>query len=219
MPLLSLGPGPFIVACALAVAGLLAAERRRSQRGKWWAKPIASLAFVATALAAGALGSTYGLLILAGLGLCLLGDVLLIPEGRIGPFRAGLFAFLAGHVAFATAFLTEPLDPVWFAGATAVLAVVLWRVWCWLQPHVTAGMRGPVIAYFVVIGTMSALAVALAGAGGPWIVAVGAIAFTASDVAVARDRFVKDEFMNRAWGLPLYYCAQLLIALTPTMIG
>ena len=219
MPLLTLGPGPFIVACALAVAGLLAAERRHSQRGKWWAKPIASLAFVGTALAAGALESTYGLLILAGLGLCLLGDVLLIPQGRIAVFRAGVFAFLSGHLAFAAAFLTQPLDLLWFAGAAVVLALLLWRVWRWLQPSVTADMRGAVVAYFVVIGTMSALAVALAGAGGPWIVAVGALAFTASDVSVARDRFVKEEFFNRAWGLPLYYCAQLLIALTPAMIA
>ena len=55
-------------------------------------------------------------------------------------------------------------------------------------------------------------------AGGPWQVAVGALAFTASDVAVARDRFVKNGFQNRAWGLPLYYGAQLLIAATPVLM-
>jgi hypothetical protein len=49
-------------------------------------------------------------------------------------------------------------------------------------------------------------------------VAVGALAFTASDVSVARDRFVKHEFVNRAWGLPLYFGAQLLIAVTPALI-
>lgn len=217
--LTTLGPGPFIVTCAFAVAALLAAEHRRSQRGKWWAKPVASLAFVGAALAVGALESPYGLLILAGLGLCLLGDVLLIPQGRVGIFRAGVFAFLAGHLAFAAAFLTQPLSGTWFAGAAAVLALLLWRVWRWLQPSVTADMRGAVVAYFIVIGTMSALAVGVAGAGGPWAVAAGALAFTASDVSVARDRFVREEFFNRAWGLPLYYCAQLLIALTPAMIG
>jgi len=64
---------------------------------------------------------------------------------------------------------------------------------------------------------MSALACALAGAGGPPTVAMGALAFTASDVSVARDRFVRQEFFNRAWGLPLYYCAQLLLALSPAV--
>jgi hypothetical protein len=49
-------------------------------------------------------------------------------------------------------------------------------------------------------------------------VAVGALAFAASDVSVARDRFVRPEFVNRAWGLPLYYAAQLLLATTPALI-
>jgi hypothetical protein len=35
---------------------------------------------------------------------------------------------------------------------------------------------------------------------------------------VARDRFVRHEFRNRAWGLPLYYGAQLMIAATPALI-
>jgi hypothetical protein len=35
---------------------------------------------------------------------------------------------------------------------------------------------------------------------------------------VARDRFVRHEFANRAWGLPLYYGAQLLIAATPSLM-
>jgi len=35
---------------------------------------------------------------------------------------------------------------------------------------------------------------------------------------VARDRFVRHQFSNRAWGLPLYYAAQLLLATTPALI-
>ena len=80
-------------------------------------------------------------------------------------------------------------------------------------------MRLPVQAYFVVIGCMAALACAVSGAGGPAVVAVGAIAFAASDIAVARDRFVRPGFANRAWGLPLYYLAQVLLALSPALIG
>ena len=68
------------------------------------------------------------------------------------------------------------------------------------------------------LGAMATLACGVTAAGGPWQVAVGALAFTASDVAVARDRFVKREFLNRAWGLPLYYGAQLLIAATPALL-
>ncbi len=214
-----MGPGPFIVLCALAVAALLVAERRRSQPGKWVAKPIASAAFVATALASGALDGTYGRLILAGLVLCLLGDVLLVPSGRVRVFRAGVFAFLAGHVAFGLAFLTQPLDLAWSAGAAACLGVALWYVWRWLRLSLQPDLRGPVVAYLVVIGLMSTLAVGVTGAGGPGTVAAGALAFTASDVSVARDRFVHEEFFNRAWGLPLYYCAQLLLALSPAAVA
>ena len=205
--------------CALAVAGLLVAERRRSQPGKWVAKPLASAAFVATALASGALDGTYGRLILAGLLLCLLGDVLLIPSGRVRVFRAGVFAFLAGHVAFGLAFLTQPLDLAWLAGGAACLGIALWFVWRWLRASLQADMRGPVAAYLIVIGIMSTLAIGMTGAGGPATVAVGALAFTLSDVSVARDRFVREEFFNRAWGLPLYYCAQLLLALSPAAVA
>ena len=60
---------------------------------------------------------------------------------------------------------------------------------------------------------MTALACAVTGAGGPSSVAAGAIAFTASDISVARDRFVQPGFANRAWGLPLYYLAQVLLDL------
>ena len=104
-----------IVICAAAVAALLVAERRDSQAGKWLTKPVASAAFIAVAVCSGALDSDYGRLILLGLGLCLLGDVLLIPAGRLAVFRAGVFAFLAGHVAFAAAFLTQPRSLPWLA--------------------------------------------------------------------------------------------------------
>jgi hypothetical protein len=33
-----------------------------------------------------------------------------------------------------------------------------------------------------------------------------------SDLSVARDRFVAPGFVNRAWGLPTYFAAQLLLA-------
>jgi len=209
--------GPYIL-CAVAVAGLLVAEYRRSRAGLWLAKPIASLAFIWAGLAAGALDSGYGQLVLLGLVLCLVGDVLLIPLERPAVFRAGVFAFLAGHVAYSAAFLTRPLDPLGLVAGTVLLAVVVGAVLRWVGPTLPAGMVWPVRVYMVVIGVMSALACGVTAAGGPWAVAVGALAFTASDVSVARDRFVRHEFVNRAWGLPLYYAAQLAIASTPALL-
>jgi hypothetical protein len=44
-------------------------------------------------------------------------------------------------------------------------------------------------------------------------VAPGAALFYLSDLAVARRRFVRGGFLDRALGLPAYYAGQILIAL------
>jgi len=208
---------PYLL-CSVAVAGLLWAERRGSSTGLWLTKPIASLAFIWAGLAAGALETTYGQLILLGLVLCLLGDLLLIPHDRPAIFRAGVLAFLLGHVAYSAAFLTRPLDPFGLAAGAVLLVVVVGGTLLWLGGKLPRDMVWPVRVYMVVIGVMATLACGVTAAGGPWAVAVGALAFTASDISVARDRFVQHEFLNRAWGLPLYYAAQLLLAVTPALV-
>jgi uncharacterized membrane protein YhhN len=69
-------------------------------------------------------------------------------------------------------------------------------------------------AYVVVISAMVASAAGAFGAdGGPALLA-GAAGFFASDLAVARERFVAPSFTNKLWGLPLYYASQLLLAST-----
>ena len=209
--------GPYLL-CAGAVAGLLWAEYRGSRTGLRLTKPVASLAFIWAGVAAGALDSTYGQLVLLGLVLCLLGDLFLIPLDRPAAFRAGVFAFLAGHVAYSAAFLTRPLDLLGLAAGVVLLAMVVGGTLRWLGAALPAEMVWPVRVYMIVIGVMSMLACGVTAAGGPWAVALGALAFTASDISVARDRFVRHEFLNRAWGLPLYYGAQLLIASTPAML-
>jgi uncharacterized membrane protein YhhN len=60
----------------------------------------------------------------------------------------------------------------------------------------------------MVIGAFAATRAEVA----PVKLAVGAALFFASDLAVARNRFVAKAFVNRAWGLPAYYAGQLLIA-------
>jgi uncharacterized membrane protein YhhN len=185
----------------------------------WLTKPWASLSFIAVALASGALQTVYGRWILLGLAACLVGDVLLIPLGRPAVFKSGLVAFLLGHVAFLCAFLSTTIDVRWLAAALLLLGLALTIVWRWLAPRLPADLKSAVASYFIVIGAMSACACAVTGAGGPVTVALGALAFAASDVSVARDRFVQPGFVNRAWGLPLYYLAQVLLAMTPAAIA
>jgi uncharacterized membrane protein YhhN len=48
----------------------------------------------------------------------------------------------------------------------------------------------------------------------PWSAALGSLLFYVSDLAVARHRFVRPDFVNRVVGLPLYYAGQFLLALT-----
>ena len=135
--------GPYLL-CAVAVAGLLWAELRGSRAGLWLAKPVASLAFLWVALAMGALETSYGQLVLLGLVLCLLGDLLLIPLERPTVFRAGVFAFLAGHLAYSAAFLTRPLDPLGLAVGAVLLAIGL-----------LLRKRVPVFGLLVPYGTMA----------------------------------------------------------------
>lgn len=135
---------------------------------------------------------------------------------------AGLVAFLLGHVAYIAAFayLVPPIDwlaapfmPVFAIGAVAAIPLIL----RWLWPRLGA-LRVPVIVYVAVISVMAVGGVAVLlhdnalGTDARRLAAAGALAFYASDFAVARERFVGRDIWNRIVGLPLYYGAQLLIA-------
>ena len=198
-----------LLTCGSLLA-LLVAERSGSARGKWIAKPLASAGFVAAALAGGAAGSAYGRVMLAGFALSWLGDVLLIPKDRRS-FVAGIGSFLLGHVAFGVAFARRGVGPEAVAAALLALALAGAAVLRWLFPRVRGGMRGAVVAYVAVISGMLALAAGGAARGHAGTCA-GALAFYLSDLAVARNRFVAPGFVNRLWGLPLYYAAQLAFA-------
>jgi uncharacterized membrane protein YhhN len=72
-----------------------------------------------------------------------------------------------------------------------------------------------VLTYIVVISVMVWGGISSSSSGVlPWTAAGGALLFYCSDLAVARQRFVHESFINRAVGLPVYYLGQLLLALT-----
>jgi uncharacterized membrane protein YhhN len=197
-----------------ALAGLLFSEWRGSRTGVWLAKPLASTGFLLTALAAGALSNAYGRAVLVALALGWLGDVLLIPKQSRSAFVAGLASFLLGHLAYAVAFAVRGIDLEAGAVAAALVAVPSLAVARWLWPFVPDRMRIPVAAYVGVISLMVVCALGVAAFRTHTSIALGALAFYASDLAVARQRFVAESFTNKLWGLPLYYGAQLLLAAT-----
>ncbi|MFT4569314.1 MAG: putative membrane protein YhhN [Hyphomicrobiaceae bacterium] len=206
--------GVWVILCGVAVAGLLVAEYFDSQAGKWATKPVAAAAFIAIAVAGRAWETPYGLAVLTGLVLSMGGDILLISRGASLAFQAGAASFLLGHVAYCAAFLLRGVDPqtVLLVGmAVGIVAVVILK---WLGPLVPSEMRPLVVAYIAVISVMLSLAAGtFAGLGDVRILA-GATLFYLSDLAVARDRFLRPEFSNRIWGLPLYFAGQVLIALS-----
>jgi uncharacterized membrane protein YhhN len=202
-----------VFACIAATAALVWAELRKWRYARAVFKIVASTAFVLVALRLGATGSLYGRLILAALILSWAGDVLLLSaQGRL--FLVGIACFLLAHVAFAAAFAQLPVSAlalvIGLAAMTSVGAVVL----RWLWRHLSSFYRVAVAAYVAAIVAMCSLAISISAASGTWPLAVAAIAFAASDISVARDRFVLPGFVNRSWGLPLYYAAQLVIALS-----
>lgn len=202
-----------IIACCVFVGVLLHAEARGASALRWFAKPAASACFVVAALAGGALATAYGQWILAGLCLCAVGDVLLIAR-RQGFFLAGMGAFTLGHCAYVVAFLSSSAaTPLLLAMSLAATALFVGAILRSLWPHLGA-LRGPVAGYCVIIALMVASSPFAAPAGEPLrpMILAGAIGFAVSDIAVARDQFIKRNLANRLWGLPLYYASQLLLA-------
>lgn len=201
------------VLTAVALAAVLFFESREGERGLglFVAKPLASTGFLMTAAANGAFESSFGVAVFVALVFSFWGDVFLMSKAARW-FRAGLFSFLAGHVAFAVAFAMSGV--AWGYGGVALLVMVPVGIGVssWLLPQVRGGMVGPVVAYMVVITIMVALAVGAFGAGAAWFVPAGAVAFYLSDLSVARERFVTSSIINRLWGLPMYYLAQQLFA-------
>jgi len=196
----------------IAFTGLLVwAETTESPALRWF-KMLASTGFIAIALSVGATDSSFGRLVLVALALSWIGDLLLTYRAR-SAFLAGLVAFLLGHVAYVIAFGSLGVSfPVVAVGAVAVFVIDVF-VWRWLAPHV-GDMTGPVVAYVAVISVMVLMAFGAFGAGATWMIPLGATLFFISDILVARNQFVSPDIANRVWGLPLYFGAQIFLALS-----
>jgi uncharacterized membrane protein YhhN len=206
-----LSPESWALLCVVLLVPLLWSEASAHDGVRATAKFGASVAFVAHAVSRGAWeGGPSGRLLVIALVLSLAGDVLLLWKDRT-VFLGGLVAFLASHVVYAVTWASLGVDPRGFAGGAVLLAPVAWAIWAWVSPH-AGRMKVAVGVYLVVIFGMVATTIARALAAPDLASAVlvgSALVFAASDVAVARDRFVAPGFQNRAAGLPLYYLAQL----------
>lgn len=201
------------MACLGSVVTLLVADWYGRAVWRVIAKLTASTCFVLVAVALGALASRYGQLIVAALVLGWIGDALLLSRAPKA-FMAGLGAFLLSHVLFVLAFVSGSLSTQAMVVAALLALAFGGAVLRWLLPHTPHHFKVPVLAYVVVILAMCVAAAGHAFASQRWLVLVGALLFTASDLSVARDRFVRQGYGNRLWGWPTYFVAQLVLAWT-----
>jgi uncharacterized membrane protein YhhN len=200
----------FVLLCAV-----LYFEKTQNRTGLVPTKGCLSLLFILAALVQKDPRSPYFAFVVTGLVFCLGGDVFLaLPQKKA--FMLGLVSFLVGHVFYVIGFFSVAGPSGWTWVSLLLAAILSGVVYLWLRSHL-GKMRGPVIGYMVVITVMVCAASSVLGAAdfslsGRVMAFSGAVAFYFSDVFVARDRFIKKEFVNRLIGLPMYYAGQFLIA-------
>ena len=194
--------------CLVAAAGYLAASWASVPIIAGLSKAAASTSFIALAVVNGAAYSDYGRFVLIALGLSWVGDICLLSR-QSNFLLAGIAAFFTAHIAFTAAFTQLSLDTAYLVIAFVCLSVAGSLILKWLWKYLQGPYRLGIPAYVLVMIVMASLAV---GASIVPSVGTAAILFVISDVSVARDRFVKQDIVNKTWGLPLYYIAQLLFA-------
>ncbi len=197
------------------LCGLLFYEKKKDRVPLLIAKSVLSLLFVMTALLQPHSVPVYYHYLLIGLIFCLIGDVCLaLPQQSA--FKGGLVAFLIGHIFYIFSFSFLIPTPYWISSGILIFLGTSTFIFFWLRPHLKS-LLIPVLIYIVVITVMVIGAWAVFWKfsfriSGRALVLAGALCFYFSDVFVARDKFIKEEYMNRLLGLPLYYAGQFMLA-------
>ena len=154
----------------------------------------------------------YRRLIIAGLGVSLLGDVLLMLPTDL--FLVGLIVFLLAQIIYVVAFwLSSPRQrgPGWAPLPYVFYGVIVFSL---LLPGLE-DMLIPVLVYVVVISMMGWLALrrwCMQRQTPALLAAAGAAAFIFSDSALAVNRFLQPFAASSAVVLITYYIAQWLLA-------
>lgn len=186
----------------------VAADRRTVE---YVAKPLTLVLLIGLALVLHPANGTVRGWFVAGLALCLAGDVFLMLPGDL--FIPGLVAFLLGHIAYVVGLIQYQHQVLWlFVGIGVVLAgmaTVGRRTLTALKQGPDRGLAGPVTAYMAVI---SAMVVAGFGAAVALTIA-GALLFYASDATLAWNRFVHQYPKGRLAVMVTYHLGQVSLVL------
>ena len=217
-----MGNGLIVILALILLTTLLYLEKRGNRKGLLPTKTVLSMLFVVAALLQPHPLLVYYRFLLLGLLFCLVGDVFLaLPQEKM--FLAGLISFLLGHVCYVGGFFYVSTPSGWTLTGTLATAVISGGIYLWLKPHLGA-MKFPVFFYVVVITVMLSGAWAVLGdsgltRSGRIMVFTGALSFYFSDIFVARDRFLKNQFLNQLIGLPMYYSGQFLLAFSVGLLS
>lgn len=188
------------------------AVARGDRRTEVWAKPLVLASLIVAAVVLGATETAAGIWLLVALVFGLAGDVALLSDS-LPRFRAGVLAFLVGHVAYLVCFALLGLSvPAWSWAGLAVLAVALWATRDVVPATHRLGGRAlsvPVAVYSVVIGAM----LLFAWFTGVPLVALGASVFVVSDATLSIDRFVRPIPHAHLVLMVTYHVGQALIVL------
>jgi uncharacterized membrane protein YhhN len=200
-------------AVALAVVDSIAValDRRPVER---IAKPAVIVALALVPISADPLDPLTRLLVLVALGASLVGDVLLLPPGRL---MGGLAAFLVAQLAYAAAFLVGPRETAWLLVGVVVAAGFLVGVG---RPIVRGAARvGLALPVMVYLGAILAMGVLATGSASP-LAAAGAWAFVTSDALLGWGIFASrpgsgadDDRWRRVAVAATYHAAQAMLVL------
>lgn len=179
------------------------------------AKPAALIALIALAVVTPPVVPSVQVPLVAALVAGLVGDVLLLPPGRLVP---ALVAFLVGHVAYIAAFAQLPGSPAWLVLGVSIAVVVGLAVgWPVVRAASRHGLAAPVAAYLAVICAMAVMATRTsipAAALGAWL-------FVASDAMLGSGEFAEPSGDGGAGGdrrrrlavISTYHVGQALLTL------
>jgi uncharacterized membrane protein YhhN len=190
---------------------------------EYFAKPATMVALLAFVIQNGGLSGGMVWFVL-GLAFSLAGDVfLMLPKEQ---FIAGLVSFLLAHVAYIIGLrprLPAELPALLVALGLAVIlaltaAQIYRRIAAGLRESGKTSLRGPVLAYTLVISVMlfSAMLTLLSD---NWfsihavLVCLGAALFFLSDTVLAWNKFVSPMRYGRLLNMSTYHLGQILIAL------
>jgi len=177
------------------------------------AKAVASLGFIGTAIAVGALHPGWTRLAVGALVASAAGDVALAFRGRKG-FLAGLSCFALAHGIYVSAFLLYGIEAIPIAAVAVLFVPLLFRGWRTFRDRLPDSLRVAVGIYLAILSTMVVTGISAGITHRAVLLACGVMLVAGSDIAVARERFGRSMFANKLVGLPAYYAGQILIALS-----